>query len=226
MDDVSRWRGRYLPHWTRPNGTYFLTFRTADSLPVEVVSRLREESEANLRALGRELGREPTAEDLRPLRTERDRRTERHLDLGHGSCRLRDPRVATIVADAIRFFDGVRYDLHAWCLMPNHVHVLLTVCGDRLPTEVAGSWKKFSARRINAALGTSGSVWQEEGFDHLVRGPDSFRRICGYIGDNPGKAGLGDWPWVGGDGRLPEAWEVRDSGESRHETKVGRPSPR
>ena len=216
MDDVSRWRGPNLPHWTRPNGTYFLTFRTEDSLPTEIVLRLREDFEADLRVLCRTLDRVPTYEEVRPLKTERHRRAERYLDGGHGACHLRDPRVAALAADAIRFFDGDRYRLHAWCLMPNHAHVLMTMKGDILPTEMAGSWKKYSARRINEILGKRGSFWQEEGFDHLIRGPESFARIRQYIWDNPKKAKIPDWPWVGGDGRLPEAWEVRDSGESRH----------
>lgn len=206
MDEVARRRGRNLPHWSRPNGTYFLTFRTADSLPAETVARLREEFEIDYRILCRELSRAPNYEEVRPLQTERHRRAERYLDQSHGRCLLRDARCASIVADAIRHFDGERYDLHAWCVMPNHAHVLLTLHDDSLPTSVAGSWKKFSGRRINEAMGQSGAFWQEEGFDHLVRGPNSFDRICGYIWDNPGKAGLVDWPWAGGAGKLPKDW--------------------
>ncbi len=206
MDDIQRRRGRSLPHWIKPRGTYFLTFRTADSLPANVVLRLREEFEADLRALVRRLGRAPEEEETRALRTERHRRAERHLDKGYGACHVRDPRVAALATDAIRFFDGDRYDLHAWCLMPNHAHVLLTLCDEWSPIEVAGSWKKFSSRRINVVLGVSGSFWQEEGFHHLVRGPNSFARVRRYIWDNPASAGVCDWPWIGGDGNLPQGW--------------------
>ena len=143
---------------------------------------------------------------MRPLRTERYRRAEGHLDLGHGECRLRDPRIAALADDAIRFFDGDRYRLHAWCPMPNHAHVLLTMCDEWSPIEVAGSWKKYSGRRINEILGRRGGFWQEEGFDHLVRGPNSFARTRQYIWNNPVRAGMAAWPWVGGDRSLPDTW--------------------
>ena len=90
--------------------------------------------------------------------------------------------------------------------MPNHAHVLLTMCGEWSPIEVAGSWKKYSARRIDRLLGISGAFWQEEGFDHLVRGPNSFERMRRYVWDNPASAGIGDWPWIGGDGSVPPEW--------------------
>ncbi len=138
------------------------------------------------------------------MSAERYRRAEKYLDKGHGECLLRDPRVAKITADAIRFFDGERYDIHAWCVMSNHAHVVLTIRGDWLPTKMMGSWKSFSAKRINAALSRRGEFWQEEGFDHLIRGPHSFRRICRYVWDNP--ASLPNWPWVSGSGDLPMAW--------------------
>ena len=206
MDDIERRRGRSLPHWIKPRGTYFLTFRAADSLPAPVVRELREEFEADVLLLTRTLGREPEETEIRPLRTERYRRAEKHLDQGYGECHLRDPRFARLTAEALRFFDGDRYCLHTWCVMPNHVHVLLTMCGEWSPLEVQGSWKKFAGRRINAALGRRGEFWQEEGFDHLVRGPNSFERIRHYIQENPAKAGLVDWPWTSGDGSVPPDW--------------------
>lgn len=172
------------------------------------MERLREVYEFEYRKLTQELGRRPTEAETRKIRASRYRQAEEHLDLGYGECLLRDHRIAQIATEAVRWFDGDRYHLHAWCVMPNHVHVLLTLAGERLPTEVAGSWKKFSSRRINVLAQRSGQFWQEEGFDHLVRGPHSFNRIAQYIWDNPAKANLGDWPWVGGDGSLPETWET------------------
>ncbi|RYG21711.1 hypothetical protein EON82_18390 [bacterium] len=205
VDDISRRRGRSLPHWSRPCGTYFLTFRTHDAIPYEVATKLREDYEFDLRLLQRELGRSPNREEARAARTERYRRAEKYLEQGHGECLLRDPRAARIADEAIRFFDGDRYDLHAWCLMPNHAHVVLTVLGAYKPTGIMGAWKSYSAKEINKALSRRGDVWQDEGFDHLVRGPHSFRRLCRYVWDNPQK--LGYWPWVGGSGKLPEGWE-------------------
>ncbi len=207
MDDVSRRRGRSLPHWSRPDGTYFLTFRTGDAIPAEVSRQLKAEYEDDYKKLTRELGHSPTDAECREIRTSRYRRAEKYLEEAHGACLIRNPRVAKMVDGAIRFFDRDRYRLHAWCLMPNHVHVLLTLVGGLTPTEVMGAWKSFTAKEINKLLGTTGPFWQEEGFDHLVRGPNSFERICRYIWENP--RNLTDWPWVGGDGAVPEGWEER-----------------
>ena len=204
VDDIARRRGRSLPHWSRPDGTYFLTFRTHDAIPESVARSLKAEYETDRDRLARMIGRPPSWEEARAIRTERYRRAEHYLEEGHGACLLRDPRAARIAADAIRFFDGDRYNVHAWCLMPNHAHVLLTMYGAWLPTTIMGSWKSYSAKEINKALGRSGDFWQDEGFDHLVRGPNSFARICRYVWENPRT--LTDWPWVGGAGELPESW--------------------
>ncbi|HEX2833260.1 MAG TPA: transposase [Thermoanaerobaculia bacterium] len=117
-------------------------------------------------------------------------RFDRELDLAHGRCLLRAH--AGIVASAITHFDGVRYELHAWCVMPNHVHVLLHVLhGDDLP-KIVHSWKSFTAHRIG-----EGEIWQREYFDRLVRSPEELSDTRAYIRANPAKAGLLDWPWVG-----------------------------
>ena len=91
--------------------------------------------------------------------------------------------------------------------MPNHAHVVLTLRGERLPTQIMGSWKSYSAEKINQVLGRRRDFWQEEGFDHLVRGPVSFDRVCRYVRDNP--RAIPDWPWAGGDGKRPIGWENR-----------------
>ena len=196
----------FRSHWSRPDGVYFLTFRTADSLPRDVALALREREIWEYE----QLGRQPSADETRKIRTNRHRATEKYLNEGHGACLLRHPEVARIASDAIRFFDGQRYRLHVWCVMPNHVHVLLTIFGETPPTEIAASWKQYSSRRINALFGTSGAFWQEEGFDHIVRGPNSFDRFLRYVWDNPVKAGLKDWVWTGGDGNRPELWPAEN----------------
>jgi len=109
---------------------------------------------------------------------------------------MRDSRVARIVADAIRHFHGQRYRLLAWCVMPNHVHVLFSPQpGHELET-ILHSWKSYSANKANTLLARSGPFWQREYFDHLVRDESSLRKITKYIQDNPKRAGLLNWPWV------------------------------
>lgn len=102
-----------MPHWSRPDGTYFSTFRTADAIPAEVAKRLRDDDEFDLRTLQRELGHPPPRDERRAIRIERYRRAEKFLEAGHGECLLRDPRAAKIAPEAIGFFDGDGYDVHA-----------------------------------------------------------------------------------------------------------------
>lgn len=117
-------------------------------------------------------------------------RLDQHLDAGHGSCLLRQH--GEIVAGALRHFDGTRYELHAWCVMPNHVHVMFHLDrGEDLP-KIVRTWKTFTAFRIGR-----GSIWQREYFDRLIRSPQEFADTRTYIRENPAKAGLRDWRWIG-----------------------------
>jgi REP element-mobilizing transposase RayT len=191
----ARSRG-YLPHLEGENPIYFVTFRLADSLPRELLAQLRQEREMLKKA--RQAGTQVRAdlirqEKLRALL----RKAERFLDGGLGACHMRDQRIARIVAGAIRHFEGERYRLLAWCVMPNHVHVVFSpIEGNTLET-IVHSWKSFSAQAANRLLRRSGTFWQREYFDHLVRNEASVARILRYVQQNPLKAGLHNWPWVG-----------------------------
>jgi putative transposase len=112
------------------------------------------------------------------------------LDEGHGSCLLAKPENAEIVAKAMEHFDGERYLLGDYVVMPNHVHVLLVPLDGFSLTEILRSWKTFSAREINVREGRSGGLWQRESFDHIVRSREQLERIREYIAENP--AGLGE----------------------------------
>src|SRR5262249_10657565 len=87
-------------------------------------------------------------------------------------------------------FDGERYWLADFIVMPNHVHLLVCLLGDTEIDRQCYSWKKYTAGAINAALGRRGRFWQEESFDHLVRGADEFDRFRFYIAENGSRAGL------------------------------------
>jgi REP element-mobilizing transposase RayT len=125
-------------------------------------------------------------------------KAERCLDSGLGKCHMHDPRIANIVADAIRHFRGTRYELLAWCVMPNHVHVVFSPLGGNKLNGIVHSWKSFSALLANRLLGRRGDFWQREYFNHLVRNNASLRKIIRYVKENPRKAGLKNWPWLGG----------------------------
>jgi putative DNA methylase len=103
---------------------------------------------------------------------------------------LRQHEIAQIVVDAI--LDGQdrfhRYELHAFVVMPNHVHLLVT------PLFIARQWlgplKGFTGHQANRVLSRHAPFWQQESYDHLVRDQEQFRRIRNYIENNPVKAGL------------------------------------
>jgi len=194
MTPATRTRG-YLPHVEGREAIYFVTFRLADSLPKELVPQLLKERDTIQNA---RLSDVTTAGDLARLEELRAlmKNAERCLDRGHGHCYLRDSRVAYIVAEALRHFHGQRYRLFAWCVMPNHVHVLFSPLPEHTLDAILHSWKSYSAHRANALLARTGHFWQREYFDHLVRDQSSLRRITQYIRDNPQRAGLVNWPWV------------------------------
>jgi hypothetical protein len=95
------------------------------------------------------------AEELKSLpptmrEAEREKRFQAYLDAGHGACWLHEPEVATMVQEALLFFQGVCYTLHEWCVMPNHVHILFQPMNGWTMSKSVASWKAFTGRRISA----------------------------------------------------------------------------
>jgi valyl-tRNA synthetase/REP element-mobilizing transposase RayT len=181
--EISR---RRLPHWQQEGATYFVTFRLADSIPADKLVHLEEERE-------RWVSSHPEPWSTPEKRQYYERfcvPIERWLDAGYGSCLLARPHSANVVSDALKHFDGERYELGAWVVMPNHVHVLVTPKPDHDLSEILHSWKRFSAREINRLEGREGQLWQHESYDHIVRNGDSLGRIQEYIERNPELAGI------------------------------------
>lgn len=177
---------RHLPHWQVDGVFCFLTWRLADSLPVGKLNEWRTEREAWLVEHPKPWDKVTTTRyrELFP------QRIEAWLDAGHGSCWLRKPACSAVVAGALQFFDGQRYDLAAFVVMPNHVHVLFQLRDGMKLEKVAQSWKGFSAREINKLLGRTGTLWQQESWDTLLRGMAHLERCLSYIRQNPSTAKL------------------------------------
>ncbi len=114
------------------------------------------------------------------------------MDACHGACVLRQQELRQIVVDALRFFDRQRYTLGDFVVMPNHLHVLVGGMPREAMLTQVESWKRWTAKQINAALGQRGRFWQDESFDHLVRAEDAFQKFRRYIAENPAKAHLKD----------------------------------
>lgn len=143
----------------------------------------------------RALRGEPTIAEKRGIQEWVLAKLGERLDDGIGSCLLRDPRAARIVAKAITHFDGERYELLTWCVMPNHVHGVFCRCTD--VAAVVHSWKSFTSKQLNRLRGSSGKVWEDDYFDRAVRNPRELQRVIDYVQHNPTKGGLVDWPFVG-----------------------------
>jgi putative transposase len=189
-----------LPHWEQPGATYFITWRTVDSIPAEVLQRWRVERIAWLRQRAidsrspdcrEQIRRLPVADRLDYHQRFTNRWMEQ-LDACHGACVLRQPQLSQFVAGNLLHLDGRQYVLAAFVVMPNHVHVLVQLPGEGQLESQCKAWKRYSAGRINRALGHHGRFWQRESFDHLVRSPEQFEYLLGYIARNPTAAGLRD----------------------------------
>ena len=193
-DELRIRQGAHLPHWTRGVAVYAITFRLADSLPQSALQDwIGERQEVVARA--RQQGRPLSADESKRLHQLHSERVEAYLDSGAGRCWLSDDRIAKLVADALAHFDGERYTLLAWCIMPNHVHVVVQPKdGVDLP-DLLRSWKTFTAREANLALGRSGDFWQAEYYDHLIRDGEDLTHAVEYAWLNPEEAGWPDWRW-------------------------------
>ena len=175
----------------------------ADSLPAGALQEIENASAAWLHAHGLEDRREVeglTSSLRQEFRQLISRTEERWLDAGHGTCVLSDPACRHWVIETLHAFDGLRYALDVCAIMPNHVHVLVQPMDGHLIAEIAASWKKFSALRINRILGREGAFWQKETFDHIVRDRAQFDRFRRYIADNPKKARLRNGEYYVGNG--------------------------
>jgi menaquinone-specific isochorismate synthase len=190
-----RSRGR-LPHWEQSGGIYFVTFRLADSLPRPALQAILAKRN-NILKTAIQRRRALSVVEQNRLAKLFSEKLDRYLDAGRGICLLSDFRAAKAVRDVLLHFDGKKYELLAWCVMPNHIHVVFRAFEEYGIAAIAGGWKSFSAREVNAVLGRTGPVWQREYYDHLVRFSGELSRIVRYVAENPAKAGLKNWPWVG-----------------------------
>lgn len=203
-DNVQKDDATFLPHWRLNGGTYAITFRLADSLPKVVIEHYREARDLILKKieiLSKLDSSRSQIDQLTSLREEL-RQTELliieiALNQGHGSCLLKDDQNAKLVTDALHHFNGTRYDLLAWCIMPNHVHVLVKLAQNEELEKILHSWKSFTSHEINKRNGTTGSIWQKESYDHLIRDGEDFKNQIDYVLTNPVKAGFIDWQWTG-----------------------------
>jgi REP element-mobilizing transposase RayT len=209
------WDRGYLPHVESPRMIQHVTFRLADSLPRAVVEQM-------VAAL----------KEIPPMERKPEwvRRVQGYLDAGYGSCILREPSAGELVQKALLHFHGERYDLHAWCVMPNHVHVLFQVHEAWTMSRCVWSWKSFTGRLINQLrpgvvlppgalgraladpMGGQHPVWHREYFDRYIRDEAHYMNAVNYIHRNPVKSGLVEraveWQWSSA-GQKPQVTTIQ-----------------
>ena len=188
---------RLRPHWSQSGAIVFVTFRTNDSIPSDVIQRWAQEKNDWMNRRGLSKGRHWSDVLLlldEPTRAEFNRQFNRcredFLDDCHGPCLLRDPMLAQIVADSLMHFHGDRYRMGDFVVMPNHVHLLAAFPNPESMASQFDSWTHYTAFRIHQAIGEKGRFWQQEPFDHLVRSIEQYEYLRNYIAENPSKARL------------------------------------
>lgn len=168
------YEGKNLPHLDAGNTTQFVTFRLGDSIPINAMEALEEE----LRSL----------KDNKEI--EKTRRIERRLDMGSGSCLLKESRCAEIVRDSIKFLNGKRYDLRAWVVLPNHVHLLVRFASGQTLAKAMHSLKSYTSNELGLIHPEIRPIWQADYFDRYIRTEEHYWRTVRYIHENPSKANL------------------------------------
>ena len=172
-----------LPHLYKPGACYFVSFRLADAIR----QRRGEDSlAARSRSAPKDLDPQELLRNFEP-------------PLALGCCWLRRPEIASLVQNAFLHFNKERYELVAWCVMPNHAHVVFAPFAGRPIPTILNSWKGFTGKKANEILQRHGPFWERESFDHLIRTAEAVERFAKYVEDNPVEAGLcsraEDWPF-------------------------------
>jgi REP element-mobilizing transposase RayT len=206
MIDKTIFYKRNLPHIHPEDGTFFITFRLADSLPIKVLQEIKNQKENEIKLVLKKFN---SKEEIEKEKYKIERRYFGKLDNlldnpSEGPRWLENEKIAKIVIEKIHNLDGIRYKLIAYCIMCNHVHLLIDTTGFNKSSEtnICGKTKDYpladtmrllkggTARLCNIELCHKGSFWYEESYDHYVRDEKEFYRIIKYILNNPVKAGL------------------------------------
>ena len=187
------WHSRgYLPHFYGITIPQFVTVHLADAMPKPVINRW--------------------CHEMKKLKDEEkkillQKRIEKYLDQGYGEAWLGKRPIANLVQNSLLKFDGGRYRLFAWVVMPNHIHTLMTRFEEYDLKGIWHSLKSYTAHEANKILRRSGQFWFEEYYDRYVRNEEHFRRTVEYIENNPVKAGLCKRPedWLFSSARIRKA---------------------
>lgn len=169
----------HLPHLTPSGGCFFITFCTADSIPIH-------------KAIGK---KNKSSNDF-----------IKEFDQRKHECNSVDlslPVIGGIIKKAIEKYDNIYYELLYYCIMHNHVHLVIDTGFKKEPEPLHKIMKQIkgsTSRAINLLMNQSGPFWQKDSYDHLIRNEKELGNIGDYIIENPVKAGKvpqwQDWPYT------------------------------
>jgi putative transposase len=187
--EFAGWRSRgYIPHFDRPDLVQSITVRLEDAVPQKLIDQWK---------LQLKVTKDLPMSD--PRQAALRKRIDKYEDAGHGACWLRNEKVAAMVERSLLCFDGVRYRLIAWCIMPNHVHAIIEIMEGHSLDKILHSWKSYSSHEANRILHRSGKFWFREYHDRYIRNSEHLAQAVEYVERNPVKAGLVNekqqWRW-------------------------------
>ncbi|NOX65046.1 MAG: hypothetical protein GXO85_04420 [Chlorobi bacterium] len=214
---------RNLPHYLPEGYAYFITTRLAGTIPKVIYEKIKREYEQGLEMISSLKNNKIQRNKYHELQRINFTKYENILDdCKYGHKWLGENRIAQIVNDALHYYDGKRYDLISFTIMPNHIHLVLFPIVERkssfaqskgkdidsqnesgdsfyILSKIMQDIKKYTSREANKILKRKGKFWQHESYDHVVRDQKELRRIVKYILNNPVKAGLcediDEWEW-------------------------------
>ena len=192
--NVEAYSSRIYPHWELQSVVYHVCFRLVDSVPMDMQRQWLAERK-QFHDICEKEHRTLTDIEIKRFKYLYSERIERFLDSGYGSCILQKPEIAQIVHGSLEYYNTVKYLLHAWCIMPNHVHTIFQVLAQYTLSEILHGWKSFTSHAINKYLGTQGQLWQVDCYNHIIRSEKEYYQQIRYVWDNPLKAGHPKWEW-------------------------------
>jgi REP element-mobilizing transposase RayT len=191
---------RNLPHWRQHDATYFVTFRLGDSIPKAKLREWDYEKQKWLAARGlvgagrksdwRHALKDLSDGDQYQFQKQFNRLFHTELDESRGDCHLIRAACLRELRDKLFDSDGESYHLGDFIIMPNHVHLLLIPKAGHELEMILKSLKGSTARLCNLAIKRTGSFWQADSYDHIVRDLEQLLQFRQYIADNPNKAGI------------------------------------
>ena len=181
--------GEHLPRWSVDRAIYHVALHLADAIPVPERAKWREIRES-LVSVAWQAKRDLTSDERALLKIAYGERIERYLSSGNGACLLRGLATAEAVEGVLEYGNGKDYVLHCWCVMPNHLHVVVAFeRADDLSCTIA-RWKRISAHHINRLAGRKGPVWMDDAYTRIVRSQEEYRHQLSYVWNNPESARL------------------------------------